>query len=385
MRFFHISDLHIGKKLREKDISDDQVYILKEIIRLVDDHKPDGVLIAGDVYDRSVPPASALNIFNDFITELETRDVKVFIISGNHDSPDRLQFAKDILSKSDVYIAGSFDGHLDKVTMEDEYGKVNVYMLPFIKPSSVANFYKDEVVDSYDKALRLVIDSAKIDTDERNILISHQFVTNLGKEPETSESESVRIGGLDNIEVSAFDSFDYVALGHLHKPQKVGRETVRYCGTPLKYSFSEANHTKSVTMVSMEDKGKITINKLPLTPLKDMYIIKDTLDNLLQKQEYTQYSDQYIYAIITDEEDLFDPIGQLRSIYDNILLLEIENRKSQYINDDLAYEGDIKEKDPLELFKEFYFLQNNEEISDKQENILMKTLDQLGGEPNWNQ
>lgn len=382
MRFFHISDLHIGKKLREKDISDDQVYILKEIIRLVDDHKPDGVLIAGDVYDRSVPPASALNIFNDFITELETRDVKVFIISGNHDSPDRLQFAKDILSKSDVYIAGSFDGHLDKVTMEDEYGKVNVYMLPFIKPSSVANFYKDEVVDSYDKALRLVIDSAKIDTDERNILISHQFVTNLGKEPETSESESVRIGGLDNIEVSAFDSFDYVALGHLHKPQKVGRETVRYCGTPLKYSFSEANHTKSVTMVSMEDKGKITINKLPLTPLKDMYIIKDTLDNLLQKQEYTQYSDQYIYAIITDEEDLFDPIGQLRSIYDNILLLEIENRKSQYINDDLAYEGDIKEKDPLELFKEFYFLQNNEEISDKQENILMKTLDQLGGEPN---
>ncbi len=382
MRFFHISDLHIGKKLREKDISDDQVYILKEIIRLVDDHKPDGVLIAGDVYDRSVPPASALNIFNDFITELETRDVKVFIISGNHDSPDRLQFAKDILSKSDVYIAGSFDGHLDKVTMEDEYGKVNVYMLPFIKPSSVANFYKYEVVDSYDKALRLVIDSAKIDTDERNILISHQFVTNLGKEPETSESESVRIGGLDNIEVSAFDSFDYVALGHLHKPQKVGRETVRYCGTPLKYSFSEANHTKSVTMVSMEDKGKITINKLPLTPLKDMYIIKDTLDNLLQKQEYTQYSDQYIYAIITDEEDLFDPIGQLRSIYDNILLLEIENRKSQYINDDLAYEGDIKEKDPLELFKEFYFLQNNEEISDKQENILMKTLDQLGGEPN---
>ena len=382
MRFFHISDLHIGKKLREKDISDDQVYILKEIIRLVDDHKPDGVLIAGDVYDRSVPPASALNIFNDFITELETRDVKVFIISGNHDSPDRLQFAKDILSKSDVYIAGSFDGHLDKVTMEDEYGKVNVYMLPFIKPSSVANFYKDEVVDSYDKALRLVIDSAKIDTDERNILISHQFVTNLGKEPETSESESVRIGGLDNIEVSALDSFDYVALGHLHKPQKVGRETVRYCGTPLKYSFSEANHTKSVTMVSMEDKGKITINKLPLTPLKDMYIIKDTLDNLLQKQEYTQYSDQYIYAIITDEEDLFDPIGQLRSIYDNILLLEIENRKSQYINDDLAYEGDIKEKDPLELFKEFYFLQNNEEISDKQENILMKTLDQLGGEPN---
>ena len=233
-----------------------------------------------------------------------------------------------------ILIAGTFDGGLQKEIIEDDHGHVNIYMLPFIKPSFVSNFFKDEIIDSYEKALRVVINSEEIDLSERNILISHQFVTNAGIEPETSESEAIRIGGLDNIDVSAFEPFDYVALGHIHRPQKVGRETIRYCGTPLKYSFSECNHRKSVTMVDFEEKGNISISKLPLKPLRDM-VLKDTLDNLLTKSEYTKYSDDYICAIITDEEDLFDPIGQIRSVYKNTLLIEIENTKSQYIDHDL--------------------------------------------------
>lgn len=252
-------------------------------------------------------------------------------------------------------------------------------MLPFIKPSIVSNFFKEEFIDSYEKAFRLVIEAQEIDLSERNILISHQFVTNQGVEPETSESEAIRVGGLDNIDVSAFDRFDYVALGHIHRPQKIGRETVRYSGTPLKYSFSECNHKKSVTMVDFGEKGDIKIDFLPLNPLKDMVILKDKLENLLTKEEYTKHSNDYIAAIITDEEDLFDPIGQLRSVYKNTLQIEIENTKSQYVDHDLVYSGDIKEKDPLDLFKEFYYMQNNEEMTDIQEKIILEILDELGG------
>lgn len=379
MKFFHISDLHIGKKLREMDISKDQEHILQQIIDKTDEHRPDAVLIAGDIYDRSVPPANALNLFNDFITDLERRDVKVFIISGNHDSPDRLQFGKAILKKNHVYIAGTFDGKLQKIKLTDEYKDINIYMLPFIKPSTVSAFYEDEIVDSYDKAFRLVVENAEINKEDRNVLISHQFVTYGSSEPETSESESIRIGGLDNIDVSAYDPFDYVALGHIHRPQKVGRETIRYCGAPLKYSFSETSSEKSITMVEIKEKNDINISKIPLTPLKEMRVIEDNLENLLHQSKYTKYSKDYVYAIVTDEEDLFDPIGQLRAVYENLLLLEIKNTKSQFINENIEYSADIKEKDPFELFKNFYYIQNNEEINETQEKILGDIFLELGG------
>lgn len=380
MKFFHISDLHIGKKLREMDITKDQEHILNEIIELADNKKPDAFLISGDVYDRSVPAANAINLFNDFITELESRKIKVFIISGNHDSPERIQFANKILEKNDIHIAGTFDGKMKSVELEDEFGPINIYMLPFIKPSIVANFFEDKIIDSYEKAARIVIDEENIDSKQRNVLIAHQFVTNNGKEPEQSESESIRVGGLDNIDVSIFDKFDYVALGHIHRPQKVGRDTVRYCGTPLKYSFSECNHEKSITMVEFNEKDDITITKLSLHPIKDMRIIKDTLDNLLNNEEYTKYSNDYINAIVTDEDELFDPIGQLRNVYKNILLLEIENTRSQYIEDELIFSTKVKEKAPFELFQDFYFSQNNVDMSSSQEKILLEILDNLGGE-----
>lgn len=385
MKLLHISDLHIGKKLREMDITDDQIYILNEIIQIADREKPDGILIAGDVYDRSVPPANAVNIFNHFLTELEKRGLKIFIISGNHDSPERLNYGKDILGKNYVYIAGTFNGNMERITLSDEYGPIHIHLLPFIKPSVVSYFYKEEEseaveIDSYEKACKIVVDAANVDVNERNILLAHQFVTNHGMEPERSDSEAINVGGLDNIDVSCFDVFDYVALGHIHRPQKVGRETVRYCGTPLKYSFSECNHKKSVTIIEIKEKNNITISKTPLIPLKDMRIIKDTLDNLLHDEKYTsQNREDYIYAIITDEKDIYDPIGQLRSVYKNVLLLEVENAKTKFSENEERMSLEVTGKTPFAIFEEFYKNQNNAEMTKEQQSVLYEIFEELGG------
>jgi DNA repair protein SbcD/Mre11 len=381
MKFLHISDLHIGKKLRETDFTGDQIHILEEIITIADNEKPDGIFIAGDIYDRSVPPANAVNIFDEFITKLNQRDIKVFIISGNHDSPERLNFGKEIMGKNQIFIAGTYKGEMDRIELTDEYGVINIYLLPYIKPSYVSNFIKDVAVDTYETAAKLVIDSATINRDQRNILVAHQFVTNAGIGPETSDSEVLSIGGLDNIDVSVFDPFDYVALGHIHGPQKIGRDTVRYCGTPLKYSFSECNHKKSVTCIEVKEKENIQIKQIPLHPIRDMRIIRDKIDNLLHDEKYTINSDDYIYAIITDEEDIYDPIGKLRTVYRNILILEVENTKSK-INDNsrTSASGDVASRNPFDLFDEFFKNQNNVELNNNQRSILQGILVDLGGE-----
>lgn len=382
MKFLHISDLHIGKKLREADFTTDQIYILNEIIKIVDEVKPDGILIAGDIYDRSVPPAGAVNILDDFLTNLEKRNVNVFMVSGNHDSPERLNFGKEILGKNQIHIVGTFQGELEKVTIEDEYGQINIFLLPYIKPSMVSNYKKELVIDSYEAAAKIVIDSAHIDQNERNILVAHQFVTNAGVEPEKCESEILAIGGLDNIDVSVFEPFDYVALGHIHGPQKVGRDTVRYSGTPLKYSFSECNHKKSVTCIEIKEKNKIDINQIPLQPLRDLRVIKDTIHNLLHDPKYVgRNCEDYIHAIITDEDDIYDPIGKLRTVYRNVLLLEVENSKTKSNeNSKSSASGDVSKRSPMDLFQEFYFNQNNVELNENQKNILIELFEELGGD-----
>lgn len=382
MKFLHISDLHIGKKFRETDFTEDQIYILNEIIRIADDIKPDGIFIAGDIYDRSVPTANAVNLFDDFLTKLEMRRILTFIISGNHDSPDRLNFGKEIMGKNGIYIAGAFKGNPDQITLEDEFGSIHVYLLPFVKPSIISNYLKETDTSTYEKAVKAVIDAAQIDLTQRNILISHQFVTNQGVEPEPSDSELLSVGGLDNIDVSVFEPFDYVALGHIHGPQKIGRDTVRYCGTPLKYSFSECNHKKSVTCVEIGNKGDISLTYIPLHPKRDMRIIRDTIDNLLSDEKYTGMNcEDYIQAIITDEEDVFDPMGRLRTVYPNILILERENAKTR-INEDsrTSATGDVANRTPLDLFEEFFKNQNNVELNDRQRKIVMEILTELGGE-----
>ncbi|WMJ87872.1 exonuclease SbcCD subunit D [Anaerocolumna sp. MB42-C2] len=382
MKFLHISDLHIGKKLREADFTEDQIHILEEIISIVDDTKPDGILIAGDIYDRSVPPASAVNLFDDFLTNLEKRSVKVFIVSGNHDSPERLNFGKEIMGKNSIYIAGAFKGKMDRVTLSDEYGQINIYLLPYVKPSIVSNFIKEMDLDTYEKAVQAVIEAAEINREQRNILVAHQYVTNQGIEPERSDSEVISVGGLDNIDAAVFDSFDYVALGHIHRPQKIGRETVRYCGTPLKYSFSECNHKKSVTCIQITDKNSIEVSQIPLHPIRDLRVIKDKLDHLLYDEKYiSKNCDDYIHAILTDEEDIYDPIGKLRTVYSNVLILEKENTKTKVNeNSKTSASGDVTKRNPLDLFEEFYQNQNNVELNDIQRKLLLDLFTELGGE-----
>ncbi len=382
MKFLHISDLHIGKKFRETDFTEDQIHILNEIIGIVDEIKPDGIFIAGDIYDRSVPPANAVNVFDDFLTKLELRRVNVFIISGNHDSPERLNFGKEIMGKNRIFIAGTFKGAMDHITLEDDFGKINIYLLPYIKPSMVSNFFEDMDLDTYEKAVKAVIDAAQIDTGHRNILVAHQFVTNQGVEPEKSDSEILSVGGLDNIDVSVFDSFDYVALGHIHGPQKIGRETVRYCGTPLKYSFSECSHKKSVTSIELKEKGQVSVTPIPLHPLRDMRIIRDKLDNLLRDEKYTDMNcEDYIHVILTDEEDIYDPMGKLRMVYRNVLILERENAKTRVNeNSRTSASGDVANRSPRELFEEFYINQNNVELNDSQKKIVLDLFTELGGE-----
>jgi exonuclease SbcD len=379
MKFLHISDLHIGKKFKEIDFTLDQLHILNEIIKIAEEERPDGILIAGDIYDRSIPPAGAVNIFDDFLTQLEKRNIKVFIVSGNHDSPERINFGKEILGKNNIYIAGTFKGNLDKITLEDDFGSINVYLLPYIRPSFVSNYYSEIEITSYESAAKIVIDHAKVDNNQRNILVAHQFVTNGGIEPEKSDSESISIGGIDNIDVSVFANFDYVALGHIHGPQIIGRETVRYCGTPLKYSFSEVNHKKSVTCLEIKEKDSIVISQIPLHPIRDMRVIKDTIENLLHNEKYTGGNcEDYIHAIITDEDDIFDPIGKLRTVYRNVLLLETSNTKTR-INENsrTSASGDVTTRSPMDLFGEFFINQNNVELSENQCKIMQDILDEL--------
>lgn len=379
MKFLHISDLHIGKKLREADLIQDQIYILDEIIKIVDIEKPDGILIAGDIYDRSVPPAYAVNVFDDFLTKLSIRDVHVFIISGNHDSPERLNFGKELLGKHKVYITGTFQGKLDKITLEDDHGSIHIYMLPYIKPSLVSNYYKDVDISTYEMAAKIVIEDSKIDITQRNILIAHQFITNQGTPPEQSESEIISVGGLDNIDVSVFDVFDYVALGHIHGPQKIGRETIRYCGTPLKYSFSESKHKKSVTCIEVGEKNQIDIKLIPLTPLRDLRVITDSLENLMTLDKYISGNkEDYIHAIITDDEDIYDPIGKIRTVFPNVLLLEVRNAKSEEsIHSNSLPTGDVGKRNPIDLFEEFYENQNNITLSQRQKEIIVSIFDEM--------
>lgn len=373
MKFIHLSDLHIGKRVNDFSMLEDQAYILTEILNIIDDVTPDAVLIAGDIYDKSIPTAEAVQLFDDFLTRLAKRAMTVFMVSGNHDSPERLSFGAQILSTSDVYISPVFDGKVKRVELEDSYGKLNVYMLPFIKPANVRRYFPDAEADSYDAAVKVVMESLEVDTSKRNLLIAHQFITGA----ERSDSEEVSVGGLDNIDANVFDAFDYVALGHIHRPQKVGRETIRYCGTPLKYSFSEVNHKKSVTVVTMEGKGNITIDTVALTPKYDMRKIEGSYDEITWKKNYENTdTEDYMHITLKDEEDILDAIGRLRSIYPNIMKLEYDNARTR-THQEVDFDEHVEQKLPIQLYQEFYQMQNNQDLSDEQQEYLSDAIDKI--------
>jgi exonuclease SbcD len=307
---------------------------------------------------------------------LYQKNLPILVVSGNHDSAERLNFGNQILKDNKIYIAGTFSGQLSRVDLEDAFGRVHFYMLPFIKPANVSAYYG--AVDSYHEAVKKVIEAEEINTEERNILIAHQFVTSGTELPEQSDSEQMSLGGIDNVDVSVFDAFDYVALGHIHRPQKIGRDTIRYSGSPLKYSFSEANHVKSVTMVEIFEKGTLNYELIPLIPVRDMRMIKGPIEKLIDAQYYSQgNTSDYIHATITNEEEIYDAIGQLRSVYPNIMKLEFENSKTRKNDEAKTSARTIANKQPMELFEEFYENQNNIAMTDEQMEIMKQLMDSV--------
>ena len=373
MKFVHLSDLHLGKRVNEYSMLEDQEYILTKIINIIDDEKPAGVIIAGDVYDKSIPSAEAVQMFDDFLTRLAKRNLQVFIISGNHDSPERMSFGSRLMDQSGIHISQVYSGKIEPFAMKDEHGLINVYMLPFVKPAHVKRF-SDESIESYTDAIRVAVAEMNVDQSARNLLITHQFVTGATR----SESEDISVGGSDNVDVSVFDGFDYVALGHIHSPQNCTSERVRYCGTPLKYSFSEAKDNKSITVVELEEKGKLSVKTVSLVPMRDMVEIKGRYNEIMLKSFYenTSYQEDYIHITLTDEEDIVDAIGKLRTVYHNLMKLDYDNKRTRSV---AQVDGavDVETKTPIELFSDFYELQNNQPMSDEQKAFVENLIEQV--------
>ncbi len=372
MKLIHLSDLHIGKRVNEVSMIEEQVHILDQILSIVDAEKAEAVLISGDVYDKSVPSAEAVTLFDDFLSKLAQRPVSVLIISGNHDSAERLSFGARLFEKSGIHISPVYNGKAECVTLEDEYGKVHFHLLPFIKPAHVRRFYPEENIESYTDAVRSAISHMDIDKEARNVLLTHQFVTGA----QTCESEEISVGGSDNVDASVFEGFDYVALGHIHGPQNIDSNRIRYCGTPLKYSFSEAGHFKSVTVCELTKKGELRLSALPLTPIHDMRILRGSFDELTDKSFYSlQTRNDYLHIILTDEEDVPEAVGRLRIIYPNIMKLSYDNERTRSSCDIDAVKDE--RKSPLELFEELYKAQNNKPMSDVQRAFALELIETI--------
>lgn len=376
MKFIHISDLHLGKRLYEFSMLEDQVHILNQIIEIIDSEKPDGVLIAGDVYDKQNPPAEAVQLLDDFLVKLAQRKLEVFVISGNHDSPERIAFGSRIMNAGGIHMSPVYNGEITPFTMTDEHGNVNVYMLPFVKPANVRCFCDEDVrenIKTETDAIKAAISKMAINPAERNIIVSHQAI----KGAVRSDSEEVVIGNLREIDASAFDPFDYVALGHLHTPQNCGSEKIRYCGTPLKYSLSELKGKKSVTVVELLEKGNVQYKTVELTPLRELVELRGTYEELTKKSFYdnTTWQEDYTHIILTDEDDIPDAIGKLRVIYRHLMKLDYDNKRTQS-DSEIIGANMIEKKTPLELFEELYELQNNQPMSDEQVEFMKKLIEE---------
>lgn len=371
MKFIHLSDLHLGKRVNEYSMLEDQAYILKKILEIVLEEKPDGVLIAGDIYDKPIPPAEAVQLFDDFLVQLAKLKQQAFIISGNHDSPERMAFGGRIMDAGGIHISPVYNGEVRPFFMTDEYGTVDIYLLPFIKPVHVRRFAEEEIT-SYTEAVEYAISKLPLRTDHRNLLVTHQFVTGAAR----SASEEISVGGADNVDANVFAPFDYVALGHIHSPQNCGSDTIRYCGTPLKYSFSEAKDRKSVTVVELKEKGNVSYRTIALLPKHDLVELKGSYAELTLKSFYenTSWQEDYSHITLTDEEDIPDAVGKLRSIYHRLMKLDYDNRRTRSQAEIGGADG-AETKTPLELFADFYALQNNQPMNPEQETFMRKLIE----------
>ena len=379
MKLLHISDLHIGKRVNALSMIEDQKYILRQILAIADSQQADGVMIAGDIYDKPVPSAEAVQLFDWFLTELADRGKQVYAVSGNHDSAERIAFGAQLMNGRGVYVSPVYQGETAMLTVHDAYGELCIYLLPFIKPAVVRHALEDApgmegkaLPESYQDAVALAVERMEVDRSRRNILIAHQFVTGAGR----CDSEDVSVGGVDNVDADLFDAFDYVALGHIHSPQHMKRETVRYCGTPLKYSFSEAEQEKSVTVVELGEKGRIEITAVPLVPLHDLRRIRGTYLEVTARDFYRDMdTEDYVQITLTDEEDIPDGMEKLRIIYPNLMRLEYDNSRTRQ-NRLIERTEEIEQKSELELFAEFYELQNNQPMSDEQAAFVARLIEE---------
>jgi exonuclease SbcD len=376
MRFFHLSDLHLGKKVNGFSMIEEQKDILDKIIEFAKEYKPDSVLIAGDVYDKSFPVVDAIDILDKFIVSLNQLNISVFIISGNHDDARRLSFGSELLENSKVYIVRSYNGEVTPITVSDKQGNIKIWMLPYLKPAIVRPYFPEKTISTYTEAVEAVLSEIEINTNERNILIAHQFITGAV----TSESEELSVGGSENVDVHLFDNFDYVALGHIHRPQKISRDTVRYSGTPLKYSFSEVKDKKSVTLVEMGEKRDIKISEIPLIPLREMREIRGEYNEIMKRENYIGTNlDDYIHIILTDEQDEPDAITKLRTVYPNIMALDYDNKRTN--SDGLfSYTVSTENKTPSELFGKLFEQQNGQKMTAEQLNYVEEMLKKIAEE-----
>ncbi len=370
MKLIHLSDLHLGKRVYEYSMLEEQEYILRKILGIIDEEKPDAVLIAGDVYDKPVPSAEAVRLFDDFLTRLSRRKLQVFVIAGNHDSPERIAFGSRILDAEGIHMSPVYTGAAEPVRLRDGYGEVDVYMLPFLKPAHVRAVHEDREIGSYTDALRCAVEDMNIDPEVRSVLVTHQFVTGASR----SESEEISVGGSDNVDAEVFRAFDYVALGHIHSPQDCGSDRIRYCGTPLKYSFSEAKDRKSVTVVELGKKGEISRHTAELTPRHDLAEIRGTYEELTLKSFYegTTLQEDYTHITLTDEQDIPDAVGKLRTVYHRLMKLDYDNQRTRS-GAVISADEEAEKKTPYELFADFYELQNNQPMSEEQ-SAYMKDL-----------
>lgn len=374
MKFLHLADLHLGKRVNGFSMLEDQAHILRQILAILDDEQPDGVLIAGDVYDKSVPSVEAVELLDGFLTELRARGVPVLLISGNHDSPERLAFGGRVMDSCGIHISPVYDGALAPVTLHDEFGPVHVWLLPFVKPAHVRRWFPDADIESYTDAMAEAVAHMDIDTAARNVLVTHQFVTGGAR----SGSEELSVGGTDNVDSGVFAPFDYVALGHLHGAQHIGRETIRYAGSPLKYSFSEARQHKSVTVVTLGEKGDVQVRTAALTPLRELREIRGSYDELTARSfyEHTTYRSDYLHLILTDEQDVFDAMSRLRTIYPYLMTLDYDNARTRAAGG-MSVPAETERRTPLELFEALYQRQNHQPMSEVQRAYIAQLMEQI--------
>lgn len=377
MKFLHLADLHLGKRYNELSLIDDQKYILGKVLEIAAGQKCDGVLIAGDIYDKSVPSAEAVELFDWFLNGLSDLNVRVFIISGNHDSPERLAFGSKFMGAGGVHIAPVYGGKLSPVTLRDNFGEVNIYLLPFIKPATVRRFFEGQEIDGYNAAVKAALGGIRLDGGARNILIAHQFVTG----SKSAGSEEVVVGDVGNVDAGIFDGFDYVALGHVHRAQNFNGGRVRYSGTPLKYSLSEAAESKSVTVVELGAKGDLSVSEVPLKPMREVVEIRGTYEELTRLSFYqgTTLRDDLVHVVLCDEEEVPDALGKLRIIYKNVMSLRYDNARTQ-AQAQLELDDGVPARSPLELFSALYKAQNNAEMSGEQEAFVRSLVEKVWGE-----